>query len=563
MREGTATLVRRVDYAPPAHWIRSVDLSFELDPAKTLVINRMRIEPNADLPAQPLRLHGEELNLTRVLVNGTSVSFRHEDGMLVIDQPPDAAFDLEIRNTCAPAKNTQLSGLYSSGGGFFTQCEAEGFRRITYFADRPDVMAVYTVTLRANKASYPVLLSNGNLVETGDLEGGRHYAKWHDPFPKPSYLFALVAADLVAREQRIRSRSGRDHLLQIYVRRGDLEKTEHANKTGTLTEGEPKLVDIRLAGDGKNESDVAHALEIARALERDSEHPIARALRRVRPGERMRPAGRVLEAVRTYPGLGVEGTLAGRSYRIGRPEWALAPEVIVCVADGGAEAHGLRESGGPSGTGVLHAGERETRASQVSVLLSCDRTPLAWLDFEDPIRVEAEPTMLELRAAGMSLEMLSGDPSPGAADVARALGLEVKVFGALPDQKVERVQALARAGYRVVVVGDGVNDGPVLRAGDVSIAMGSGCDLSRLGASAVLLRDDLGLLPRALSAARRMRRIGVQNVAWAIGYNLAVLPLAVSGHLPPWLAALGMSTSSLVVVLNALRGNRLPSEGAR
>ena len=228
MREGNATLVRRVDYAPPTHWIRSVDLSFDLDPAKTLVINRMRIEPNADLPAKALRLHGEELNLTRVLVNGTSVSFRHEDGMLVIDQPPEGAFDLEIRNTCAPAKNTQLSGLYSSGGGFFTQCEAEGFRRITYFADRPDVMAVYTVTLRANKASYPVLLSNGNLLETGDLEGGRHYAKWHDPFPKPSYLFALVAADLVAREQRIRSRSGRDHLLQIYVRRGDLEKTEHA-----------------------------------------------------------------------------------------------------------------------------------------------------------------------------------------------------------------------------------------------------------------------------------------------------------------------------------------------
>ena len=112
-------------------------------------------------------------------------------------------FTLEIRNTCAPEKNTQLSGLYTSGGGFFTQCEAEGFRRITYFLDRPDVMAVYTVTLRADKAQYPVLLSNGNLVEQGALDDGRHFAKWHDPFPKPSYLFALVAGDLVAREQRI------------------------------------------------------------------------------------------------------------------------------------------------------------------------------------------------------------------------------------------------------------------------------------------------------------------------------------------------------------------------
>ena len=193
MREGTAVVIRREDYTAPAFWIRTVDLSFDLEPAKTLVINRMQVERNTAMPAQPLRLHGEGLNLTRVQVDGASVSFRTEDDMLVIDTVPDGPFLLEIRNTCAPDKNTQLTGLYTSGGGFFTQCEAEGFRRITYFLDRPDVMAVYTVTLRANKALYPVLLSNGNLVGEGDLDNGRHYAKWHDPFPKPSYLFALVA----------------------------------------------------------------------------------------------------------------------------------------------------------------------------------------------------------------------------------------------------------------------------------------------------------------------------------------------------------------------------------
>ena len=228
MREGTSPLIRRADYTAPAYWIKTVDLSFDLDPAKTMVISRMQVVRNADVDAQPLRLHGEELNLTRVQANGASVSFRHEDGLLVIDNLPEGEFTLEIRNTCAPEKNTQLSGLYTSGGGFFTQCEAEGFRRITYFLDRPDVMAVYTVTLRANKATYPVLLSNGNLVEQGELDGGRHFAKWHDPFPKPSYLFALVAADLVARQQNIRTRGGKDHLLQVYVRRGDLDKTEHA-----------------------------------------------------------------------------------------------------------------------------------------------------------------------------------------------------------------------------------------------------------------------------------------------------------------------------------------------
>ncbi|MEO6745583.1 MAG: aminopeptidase N, partial [Caldimonas sp.] len=228
MREATAPVIRREDYAPPDYWIRAVDLTFDLEPAKTMVINRMQVERNADVPRQPLRLHGEALNLTRVLIDGESVSFRNEDGLLVIDTPDAAAFTLEVRNTCAPDKNTALSGLYTSGGGFFTQCEAQGFRRITYFLDRPDVMAVYTVTLRAAKAAYPVLLSNGNLVEQSNLENGRHVAKWHDPFPKPSYLFALVAADLVAREQHIRTRAGKNHLLQVYVRRGDLDKTEHA-----------------------------------------------------------------------------------------------------------------------------------------------------------------------------------------------------------------------------------------------------------------------------------------------------------------------------------------------
>ena len=230
MSEAPAAIVRREDYAAPAFWIRSVDLAFDLEPAKTIVASKLLIERNPEAATgQALRLRGEGLTLLRCLADGESVSFRHEDNELVIDNPPEAArFTLEIRNTCAPDKNTQLSGLYTSGGGFFTQCEAEGFRRITYFLDRPDVMAVFTVTLRADKAKYPVLLSNGNLVEQRDLANGRHQAKWHDPFPKPSYLFALVAADLVAREQRIRSRSGQDHLLQVYVRRGDLDKTEHA-----------------------------------------------------------------------------------------------------------------------------------------------------------------------------------------------------------------------------------------------------------------------------------------------------------------------------------------------
>ncbi|WP_210545046.1 aminopeptidase N [Rhodoferax sp. PAMC 29310] len=231
--QSPSTMIHRGDYTAPAFWIDTVHLTFDLDPAKTRVLNKMTLRRNPDVPAQALKLDGEELNLARVLVNGQGTSFKLEGSRLVLENlPAEGSFDLEIFTTCAPIKNTKLMGLYVSNDSFFTQCEAEGFRRITYFLDRPDVMANYTVTLRADKAKYPVLLSNGNLVDSGAMEGtgneGRHFATWVDPHKKPSYLFALVAGQLVCREQRITSRGGKDHLLQIYVRQGDMDKTEHA-----------------------------------------------------------------------------------------------------------------------------------------------------------------------------------------------------------------------------------------------------------------------------------------------------------------------------------------------
>ena len=232
--EGAAAVTRREDYTAPAWWVDSVDLYFDLDPGKTRVLNKMRVRRNAAMAEQALRLDGEDLNLARVLVNGQGTSFKIEGKQLVLENLPSGIdpVELEIFTTCVPVKNTKLMGLYVSNDSFFTQCEAEGFRRITYFLDRPDVMSMYSVTLRADKAKYPVLLSNGNLVDHGDLPGaenaGRHFAKWVDPHKKPCYLFALVAGLLVCREQRITSRAGKSHLLQVYVRPGDLDKTEHA-----------------------------------------------------------------------------------------------------------------------------------------------------------------------------------------------------------------------------------------------------------------------------------------------------------------------------------------------
>ncbi|MDY0012780.1 MAG: aminopeptidase N [Rhodocyclaceae bacterium] len=219
--------IQRADYCPLAWTVERVDLRFHLDPAATQVTSRLSCRRNPQARPGPLMLLGEDLELTSLAVDGQPVQPRATVEGLEVDLAGDTA-TLEIVTRIAPEQNTALSGLYVSKGGFYTQCEAQGFRRITYFPDRPDVMARFTVTLEADKAACPVLLSNGNLLETGDLPDGRHYARWEDPFPKPSYLFALVAADLVALERTVQTRSGRDVLLQVWVEKGNLDRAQHA-----------------------------------------------------------------------------------------------------------------------------------------------------------------------------------------------------------------------------------------------------------------------------------------------------------------------------------------------
>ncbi|HEV7817228.1 MAG TPA: aminopeptidase N, partial [Janthinobacterium sp.] len=206
------------------------ELGFDLEPARTVVAARLRMRRNSAGKDSDIVLHGEDITLVRLRMNGRILSpgqYKLGKATLTIRKAP-AEVTLEIETLLAPAKNTTLSGLYVSNGNFFTQCEAEGFRRITYFPDRPDVMAKYTVMLRADKEKFPVLLSNGNLIEEGDLGDGRHYAKWEDPFKKPSYLFALVAAKLVCQEETFRLKSGREALLQVWVEEGNLDKTQYA-----------------------------------------------------------------------------------------------------------------------------------------------------------------------------------------------------------------------------------------------------------------------------------------------------------------------------------------------
>ena len=230
MRTDTATIVLRDNYTQPAYWVQSLDMGFDLDPKATRVAARSVHQRNPASKDSDLILHGDEVELVALRMNGKTLTKRHyhlEHGKLIIPNAPDEV-TLEIETLIRPDTNTSLMGLYVSNDNFFTQCEAEGFRKITFFPDRPDVMAKYRVMLRADKKKYPVLLSNGNLVEQGDIGDGRHYALWEDPFSKPSYLFALVAGRLVCEEQTIRLKSGKEALLQVWVEEGNLDKTSHA-----------------------------------------------------------------------------------------------------------------------------------------------------------------------------------------------------------------------------------------------------------------------------------------------------------------------------------------------
>ena len=230
MRTDTAATIHRQDYSPPAFRVDTIDIGFDLDPKATRVAARSVLRRNAGSPSRELVLHGEDLNLIALRMNGRTLGkrdYRLSGSTLTIHNAPDEV-TLEIETLIHPDRNTSLMGLYVSNGNFFTQCEAEGFRKITYFPDRPDVMAKYRVMLRGDKAQYPVLLSNGNLIEQGDIGDGRHYALWEDPFRKPSYLFALVAGQLVCEEQTLRLKSGREVLLQVWVEDGNLDKTSHA-----------------------------------------------------------------------------------------------------------------------------------------------------------------------------------------------------------------------------------------------------------------------------------------------------------------------------------------------
>lgn len=283
------------------------------------------------------------------------------------------------------------------------------------------------------------------------------------------------------------------------------------DKTGTLTRGRPRVQEVVATG----ALDTETALRLAALLERDSTHPLARAF------HRDDIEGRATD-VQAVAGHGLAGTIDGVRYRIGSAQW-LASQGLPVPEDG------------------------------VPVWLADEHRLLAGFRLGDTARDDAAATVAALHEAGLEVHLLSGDGSGDAARLAQALGIRHVCAGATPERKVQYLEQLrTRIGAPVLMIGDGINDAPVLAAADVSLAMGEGTDLARTSADGVLLRSRLALVPHALAVAAATQRTVRQNLGWALGYNLSMIPLAMAGWMPPWFAALGMAASSLLVVLNAL-----------
>ncbi|MDI3325367.1 heavy metal translocating P-type ATPase metal-binding domain-containing protein [Pontibacterium granulatum] len=327
---------------------------------------------------------------------------------------------------------------------------------------------------------------------------------------------ALTAATGTLRQNGVLITRG--HVLE------SLSRATHIvfDKTGTLTEGNLTLQDTLSLDDHTTD----HHLQIAAALEKHSEHPIAQAFHAVFTPYKA-------ENLQATLGQGLEGQIDGLRYRIGKPDYAFA----VC-----SNTH--------------------TKPYLPAVcgqwLLLCNETaPLAWFRLNDQVRPEAAQTIKHLHQLGLKCEMLTGDSSSAVDEVATALGIDTVISGVSPEQKLKHIQQLQREGAQVIMVGDGINDIPVLAGAQTSIAMGSATDLAKTNADGVLISADLMRLTDAIRLSRKTRSIIRQNLAWSAGYNLLALPLAALGFIAPYMAALGMSLSSIVVVANALRLSKL------
>jgi Cu2+-exporting ATPase len=324
----------------------------------------------------------------------------------------------------------------------------------------------------------------------------------------------------------------RGHALETLARATDLV----FDKTGTLTHGRLSVRRV-VPLSGHSESEVS---VLAAALEAGSEHPIAKALR-----EAGNPSIAASD-VRNTPGRGVEGTIAGRAYRLGSPRFAARSETPPAppATDGGEYPEGHEHS---------TSGHEHPEGHESWVALADESGLIAWFALADTPRADAAAALAALQKQGLHLHLVSGDAESAVKAVAQQLGIADWHAGALPEDKLAYVKTLQQQGRIVAMVGDGINDAPVLAGAQVSIAMGEGADVAQAAADMVMLGSRLATLSEGVALARKTQRIIRENLGWALGYNLIAIPAAALGYVTPWIAGIGMSASSLLVVLNALR----------
>ncbi|MFM5228273.1 heavy metal translocating P-type ATPase [Aeromonas media] len=472
-------------------------------PAKTLRVgDRVRVLAGATLPADGIITLGQA-SLNEAMLTGEQLPLLKQAGAPVFAGTisTDAPLEIRVNHPIEESRLAQIMRLQDSA-----------------LDDKPAIAQLADVLSR-------------HFILVLLLIAAAVWTFWH--FHAPERAFWVTLSVLVATCPCALSlatptalTSATAHLTRsgILLRRGHvLDVLTRANrivmdKTGTLTTGNISLVGVQpLAELGEDE-----CLAIARALEAYSEHPIARAFRSKGADDAVLLAA---SGVTPVIGHGIEGRIAGKHYRIGSARW-------------------------------LGLSDKQNAAQGLAIYLADETRPLARFTLADTVRADAGALIQAFKAAGLQTTILTGDSSPQADTVARELGVDELVKGVTPDGKLAYLKARETAGDISIMVGDGINDAPVLAGAHASFAMAGGTDLAKNSADAILLADDLSRLLTARTLALRTRRIIQENFAWSIGYNLLVLPLAASGWLPPYLAAAGMSLSSLIVVTNSMRLNR-------
>ena len=499
-RHATSRAARALQNLLPSSCLKRVDGEYVRVPTKELQQNDfVRVLPGDSVPADGIISCGSS-RFDESMLTGENRPVTHNYGDIVIGGSLNVenAIELKVTQTGAETRMSAIMQLLNHA--------RHDKPAIARMADRVAAWFVASVLMVATTV----------------------YWYWSSVAAEDAFWITLSVlvvtcpcALSLATPTALTAATGRLHQLGFLITKGHvlegLEKITHVvfDKTGTLTRGNIELSEVRMVSQSHSEHDV---MQIAAALEAYSEHPIAKAFRSA-------TSALSAQEVKTYTAQGIEAVIDGDVYRIGKPGF--------CLPENSPER--------PEGTGQW-------------LLLSQNQTALCWFRMmDDSLRQEANEVVSQLQRRGITVTLLSGDQTTVVARVAEQLNIKHWQAQTSPDDKLEFIQQQQQRGERVLMVGDGINDVPVLAGADISLAMGTASDLAKTSADAVLLSNDLSRLLDAWQLARKTRLIIRQNLAWSLLYNLSALPLAATGLIAPWMAAIGMALSSLMVVGNALR----------